>query len=92
MPVSAPTTDGFLLILAVMLPAGCAVVAFLIGGRRAERIAYTTMPAGLAVTVAIAGLISRTGRPLVYFIGNWAPPLGVALRADGLSAVMLVAP
>lgn len=86
-----PTTGGFLLILAIMLPAGCALLAFLIGGRRAERVALTTMPVGLAVTVAIAALMSHTGRPLVYFIGNWVPPLGVALRADGLSAVMLVA-
>ena len=27
----------------------------------------------------------------VYLVGGWAPPLGVALRADGLSAVMIVA-
>ena len=32
----------------------------------------------------------RTGGPLVYLLGGWAPPLGVALRADGLSAVMMV--
>ena len=34
-----------------------------------------------------------SGRPsdtLQYFIGGWAPPLGVAFRADGLSAVMIM--
>ena len=28
---------------------------------------------------------------MVYLLGGWAPPLGIALRADGLSAVMLLA-
>ena len=32
----------------------------------------------------------QTGGPLVYLLGGWAPPLGVALRADGLSAVMMM--
>ena len=27
---------------------------------------------------------------LVYVLGGWAPPLGIALRADGLSAAMLL--
>ena len=30
-----------------------------------------------------------SGTPIVYLLGGWAPPLGVALRADGLSAVMM---
>ena len=43
------------------------------------------------------GLASRSQSPpifgsreqvLVYRIGGWAPPLGIALRADGLSAIM----
>ncbi len=88
--VDMPTSGGFLLVLAIMLPAGCVLPAFLFGGRSAERIAMAMMPAGVAVALAIVTLISRTGQPLVYFLGNWAPPLGVALRADGLSAVMLV--
>jgi formate hydrogenlyase subunit 3/multisubunit Na+/H+ antiporter MnhD subunit len=31
----------------------------------------------------------QTSEPLVYLLGGWAPPLGLALRADGLSAVMM---
>jgi multicomponent Na+:H+ antiporter subunit D len=31
----------------------------------------------------------QTGAPLVYLLGGWTPPLGLALRADGLSAVMM---
>jgi formate hydrogenlyase subunit 3/multisubunit Na+/H+ antiporter MnhD subunit len=33
--------------------------------------------------------LKRTGAPLVYLLGGWAPPLGIALRADGLSGVMM---
>ena len=32
----------------------------------------------------------RSGAPVVYLLGGWAPPLGVALRGDGLSVVMLI--
>jgi multicomponent Na+:H+ antiporter subunit D len=89
-PIDAPTASGFLLVLAIMLPAGCTLLGMLFGRRLAERIALVMLPAGLAVSLAIAILISRTKQPLVYFLGGWAPPLGIALRADGLSAVMLV--
>jgi len=34
-------------------------------------------------------MLRRAGGPLVYPLGAWTPPLGVALRADGLSVVML---
>ena len=47
------------------------------------------MPLGLAIAVAIVVAMRQTGAPLVYLLGGWAPPLGVALRADGLSAVMM---
>ena len=36
---------------------------------------------------------SRSGSPAsrsIYIVGGWTPPLGIALRADGFSAVMLV--
>ena len=28
---------------------------------------------------------------MVYLLGGWAPPLGIALRADGLSVAMMLA-
>jgi multicomponent Na+:H+ antiporter subunit D len=87
--VDLPTAGGYLLVLAVMLPASCALLALVFGGRHAERIALAMLPIGVAVALAIATLISRTRQPLVYFLGGWAPPLGVGLRADGLSAVMV---
>jgi multicomponent Na+:H+ antiporter subunit D len=91
-PVSdaATTTDGFLLVLSLVVPIAGVLLAFLAGGRHGERIAFATMPVGFAIAVAILFALRRTGGPLVYLLGGWAPPLGVALRADGLSAVMMM--
>jgi formate hydrogenlyase subunit 3/multisubunit Na+/H+ antiporter MnhD subunit len=50
-----------------------------------------TIVAGFAVAIAAAVAMTRSGAPLVYLLGGWAPPLGVALRADGLSIVMMLA-
>jgi formate hydrogenlyase subunit 3/multisubunit Na+/H+ antiporter MnhD subunit len=48
------------------------------------------MPIGLAIAAAIAFVKPQTDGPLVYPLGGWAPPLGVALRADGPSVVMIL--
>jgi multicomponent Na+:H+ antiporter subunit D len=64
-------------------------LASALGGRPAERIALTSMPLGLAIAIAIMVALKRAGAPLVYLLGGWAPPLGIVLRADGLSAVMM---
>jgi multicomponent Na+:H+ antiporter subunit D len=66
------------------------VLALAFGGRRAERIVMVALPAGLAIAVAIVAGVWRARTPLQYFVGGWAPPLGIALRVDGLSAIMLV--
>ena len=89
MPNSA-TAGGFLLVLAIVLPVMGVLLSLALGGRHAERIALTLMPAGLAVAVAIAAAVWRTHNVLQYFVGGWDPPLGVAFRADGLSAAMIV--
>jgi len=88
--VEAVTSGGSLLVLSIVVPLSGALLAFAAGGRHLERVALATLPVGLAIAVAIAFAIPSTGDPLVYLLGAWAPPLGVALRADGLSAVMLV--
>jgi formate hydrogenlyase subunit 3/multisubunit Na+/H+ antiporter MnhD subunit len=84
------TAGGFLLVLAIVLPFVGVLLSLALGGRHAERIALMLMPAGLGVAVAIAVGVWRAGDALLYLLGGWKPPLGVALRADGLSAVMLV--
>jgi formate hydrogenlyase subunit 3/multisubunit Na+/H+ antiporter MnhD subunit len=88
--VEVATTGGFLLVLSIVVPLAGALLAFAVGGRNLERVALVTLPVGLAIAVAIAFSMPSTATPLVYLLGAWAPPLGVALRADGLSAVMLV--
>jgi multicomponent Na+:H+ antiporter subunit D len=87
--VEASTVGGALLVLAIVLPLVGALTAFICGGRWTERIALASMPIGLAIVIAILVALQRAGAPLVYLLGGWSPPLGVALRADGLSAVMM---
>jgi formate hydrogenlyase subunit 3/multisubunit Na+/H+ antiporter MnhD subunit len=84
------TSGGFLLVLSLAVPVAGVLAAFAAGGRHVARIALATVPLGLAIAAAVAAAVARTGSPLVYVLGAWAPPLGVALRADGLSAVMMV--
>ena len=88
--VAASTPGGFLLVLALVLPVAGMLLALALGGRRAERIALALMPVGLALALAIAAGVLRADAALVYVVGGWAPPLGLALRADGLSAAMLL--
>ena len=78
-----PVTDhGLLLVLTIALPAVAVLVALVLGGRRAERVALALLPLQVILALAIAGSMWRAGRPLVYYLGSWAPPLGLALRAD----------
>ncbi|MCO5091060.1 proton-conducting transporter membrane subunit [Bosea sp. (in: a-proteobacteria)] len=87
--VHATTPGGFLLVLAVILPV-CAVLAILAcGPRHAARIAVVALAAGAAVAIAIAAELVTSGAALTYVVGGWRPPLGIALRADGLSGAML---
>ena len=53
------TTGGFLLVLALVVPVAGVLLAFVAGGRHAERIALATMPLGLAIAVAIAVMLRR---------------------------------
>jgi multicomponent Na+:H+ antiporter subunit D len=82
--------SGFLLVLALIVPLTGALLAFVCGGRQIERVVLCAMPLGLATVLAIAFAQPLARGPLVYLIGGWTPPLGVALRADGLSVVMMV--
>jgi len=88
--LQATTPSGYLLVLSLMLPVAAVLVAFVAGGRRVERLALLTMPFGLAIAVLIANELRQGSGTLVYLLGGLPPPLGVALRADGPSAVMMV--
>ncbi len=86
----ATTAGGFLLVLAIALPFAGILLAVLLGGRAAERVALATLAAGVVVALAVAIRVWDGGVPVVYLLGDWPPPLGVAIRADGPAAAMLV--
>src|ERR1700744_5141865 len=85
------TTGGFLLVLSIVVPVAGVLLAFVLGDRYVRLVACAIIPFGLAIAVAILVALPASKDPIVYLLGDWSPPLGVALRADGLSAVMLAA-
>ncbi len=89
-PAEATTPGGALLMLAILLPAAGILASFALGGRYAERIALASAPIALMIALAVLSEVLGAGKPIVYIVAGVAPPLGIALRADGLSAVMLV--
>jgi multicomponent Na+:H+ antiporter subunit D len=88
--LDAVTPGGSLLVLSLAVPVAAILLAVAAGGRQVERIALGAAGLGLAIAVAIAVELPQAGGPIVYLLGGWSPPLGVALRADGLAAVMMV--
>jgi formate hydrogenlyase subunit 3/multisubunit Na+/H+ antiporter MnhD subunit len=83
------TPSGFLLVLSIAVPVTGVMLAFVLGNRYVRLVSYAVIPLGLAIAVTILVALPQSVGPLVYVLGAWPPPLGVALRADGLSAVML---
>ncbi|WP_341989005.1 proton-conducting transporter membrane subunit [Azorhizobium sp. AG788] len=87
---SASSAFGALLVLAVIVPLCGLVPMLLCAPRRVEQVALLLLGLGGLIVGAIAVRVAATGAALDDVIGGWAPPLGMALRADGLSVVMLV--
>ena len=85
------TAGGLLLVLAVMLPFVGVLAGFALGGRAVKWVAAATIAAGIVNAGATAQAYSRAESGLVYLLGGWSPPLGIALRADGLTIVMMLA-
>ena len=88
---SVTTPGGLLLVLSVLLPFLGVLIGLVLGAGNARRIALVTLVAGLGIAIGIAAAWLQSGATVVYLLGGWAPPLGIALRADGLSVVMLLA-
>ena len=76
--------------LALALPVAGILLIALAGGRYARGIALGSLVLGSGVTAAIVTSLWSAGDPLTYLSGAWAPPIGIKLRADGLSAAMMV--
>jgi len=92
MPIQDMTSPGGQwLVLAVIVPVAGLLLAVLLGGRHAQRIALATVPLGAIATAGVVLQMIDSGAAVVYRLGGWAPPLGIVLRADGLSAMMMCA-
>ncbi|MGB2586686.1 MAG: proton-conducting transporter membrane subunit [Pseudolabrys sp.] len=88
--IDATTADGYLLVLAIVLPVVGILLSLALGGKFIERITLALLLVGLCVAIAIFAAVLRSDQLLVYIVGNWQPPLGIALRADGISAAMIL--
>jgi formate hydrogenlyase subunit 3/multisubunit Na+/H+ antiporter MnhD subunit len=84
------TPGGLLLVLVVILPVAALLLSLLLDAHNTRRVVFATSFAVLAIAIAIATKVASAGDALVYILGGWQPPLGLALRADGVSATMLV--
>jgi len=82
---------GVWLAVAVLVPFTGMLLGLLLGGRHAQRAVLLTVLLGIGVSLRIAWAFASGGEPLGYALGGWPPPLGIALRADLLSVVMMVA-
>lgn len=89
-PAYAATPGGLLLVLAVILPAVALLTMLVAGQRHVRFVALSAIVIGLAVSIACAFALIRNETALIYVVGDWQPPLGLALRADGLSVLMLL--
>ena len=59
----ATTTDGALLVLAIVLPAAGVLLSFVLGGRYAERIASVLLPSGFFLATIIFADVWQSGQP-----------------------------
>lgn len=73
----------------IVLPLAWAAAAFLLGPGRGAWLAIAGLAGQLILAVLLAAQLLDTGAQ-VHAVGGWDVPLGIALAADGLSAVMLL--
>ena len=73
----------------ILLPLAWATATFLLGPGRGAWLAIAGIAVQCGLTFALAGQLLAEG-PQPHAAGGWAPPLGIALAADGLAAVMLL--
>ncbi len=83
------TDSGVLLVFALVLPVSGMLLALLTGGRHARTVTLLILLANVVVVGGIVGGIWQTGQAVNYHLGGWSPPLGIELRADGLSGAMM---
>lgn len=78
--------------LTILLPLVGAYLILLFGSKArnlARNIALIASVATFVMACMITYLVSRDGK-LVYYLGGWAPPLGIELVADGITAFLMM--
>lgn len=88
--VTDATAGGSLLVLGIVMPAVALVALLGLGGRGARLITAMALLFQLAVALSVAAMVWKAQAPLVYVVGGFHPPLGITLRADGISSLMMV--
>jgi multicomponent K+:H+ antiporter subunit D len=91
-------------VLPVLLPSATAIVLLLVGDAAsaaqggahgparlawARRISIASVLLGLVLSASLVAAAAE-GRPLVYLVGEWPAPFGIALVVDRLGALMLL--
>lgn len=81
-----------LIIVPVLLPLLTGILIILLTGRKLALLRSVSLLSALALVVVSVELVlsAMSGRIEVYALGNWAPPFGIVLVLDRLSALMLV--
>ena len=93
---SGAVTMSHLIIAPILLPLLTAALVLLMSESQRRLKAWTSVISsvgGLLVAVALLIWVDRSGAPGaigVYLPSNWAPPFGIVLAIDRLSALMLV--
>lgn len=73
----------------LFLPLACAVASLLVGFRGGGLLVRAAAPLQLALTTGLWLVVAQQGSDF-YLLGGWQPPLGIALRVDGLAATLLL--
>lgn len=81
------TLAQWLLGSVVFVPLAAALVAA-VAPHRGFVVALPTAAAGCVATVALAVVVARSG-PVAMMLGGWTEPVGIGLRADGMSVAFL---
>lgn len=77
--------------LQVVVPMMTAPLVMLLGDRRLSwAMATAASLCALAIAIALVGEVRLQGT-VVYEMGSWAPPYGIALGVDAMSALLLLA-
>ena len=73
----------------ILLPLGWATLTWVAGARHGAALALVGVCAQALVALALASEVASRGA-FTHAVGGWGAPLGIELRVDGLSALLLL--